>query len=160
MTARQQTHTNPIIFSDAGPPRDRHGLPTLAIKDWRGMMDGCAPFLAQTAEDYGCDAPNIQAWLVELPNGIDAWFTSEVDAETFVPGFGALLRATAARPADHYYSREIVSPKTKREGLVNFVQMIINLIESGDNCEALLTAVDLRQDLMCNSNPYCQVIGD
>lgn len=46
-----------------------------------------------------------------------------------------------------YYSREITMPKTKKEGLCNFVQMVINRLEAGQHEEALLTAVDLLQDL-------------
>lgn len=48
-----------------------------------------------------------------------------------------------------YYTREIEMPKTRREGLQNFVQMVINKIEAGDNEKALLTAVDLLEDLRC-----------
>lgn len=51
-----------------------------------------------------------------------------------------------------YYSREITVPKDKREGLENFVQFIINALERGDTREALLKAVDLRQDI--NSGFY------
>jgi hypothetical protein len=46
------------------------------------------------------------------------------------------------------YSREIKMPTTRREGLANFVQIIINKIEAGDAREALLAAVDLHQDLI------------
>lgn len=45
------------------------------------------------------------------------------------------------------YSREIKMPANKREGLANFVQIIINYIEAGDPQEALLRAVDLHQDI-------------
>lgn len=47
-----------------------------------------------------------------------------------------------------HYSHELKEPKTNREGLQNFVQMIINEIEDGNPNEALLKAVDLRQDIM------------
>lgn len=47
------------------------------------------------------------------------------------------------------YSRKIEMPRTKRDGLANFVQMIINQIEAGDAQEALLKAVDLHQDIAC-----------
>lgn len=47
-----------------------------------------------------------------------------------------------------YYSREIKMPLDKREGLANFVQIIINKIEAGEIDEALLTAVDLHQDIV------------
>lgn len=46
-----------------------------------------------------------------------------------------------------FYSREITMPTTKREGLENFIQMIINQIEAGNSQEALLKAVDLLQDV-------------
>lgn len=46
-----------------------------------------------------------------------------------------------------YYTRPIAMPKTKRDGLANFVQMIINAIEAGEVNEALLKAVDLHQDI-------------
>lgn len=45
------------------------------------------------------------------------------------------------------YSRPIEMPATKRDGLANFVQMIINEIEAGNAREALLKAVDLHQDI-------------
>ena len=124
------------------------------------MIDGCAPFLAQSIGHCGDDAPDIQAWLVELPNAGDAWFASEEAADQFIADYGALLRATGTPAPDCTYSRAITSPRSKRDGLVNFVQMIINLIEEGNTCEALLTAVDLRQDLACTSNPYRDVVGD
>lgn len=47
-----------------------------------------------------------------------------------------------------YYSREIKMPATRRECLANFVQIIINKIESGEINNALLSAVDLHQDLV------------
>jgi hypothetical protein len=48
-----------------------------------------------------------------------------------------------------YYTREITMPKTKREGLANFVQMVINAAEAGDSREAMLKAVDLLNDIHC-----------
>ena len=160
MTVTQQTHTNPILFSDRDRPRDPHGFRTLAVKDWRSMIEGCAPFLAQATENCGCDAPDIQAWLIELPNGGDAWFAAEEAANSFIAEYGALLRATSTLLKECTYARAITAPKSKRDGLVNFVQMIINLFEDGNAREALLTAVDLRQDLMCSSNPYREIAGD
>lgn len=47
------------------------------------------------------------------------------------------------------YSRPVEMPRTKKEGLANFVQLIINKIESGDTSNALLGAVDLLEDLRC-----------
>lgn len=47
-----------------------------------------------------------------------------------------------------YYSREIRMPTTRREGLANFVQIIINKIEAGEVDSALMAAVDLHEDLM------------
>jgi hypothetical protein len=52
------------------------------------------------------------------------------------------------------YSRELSTPATTREGLANAVQLIINLIESGENNEALLSAVNLLDDVRSNANPY------
>lgn len=46
-----------------------------------------------------------------------------------------------------YYSREITMPANKREGLANFVQIIINRLEAGEPREALMAAVDLHQDI-------------
>ena len=46
-----------------------------------------------------------------------------------------------------YYSREITMPADRKEGLCNYVQMIINRLEAGDHREALLTAVGLLDDL-------------
>jgi|SRR6185503_13288595 len=48
---------------------------------------------------------------------------------------------------NRYYSRQIKMPANKKEGLENFVQLIINQIEAGESNEALLTAVDLLNDL-------------
>lgn len=50
-------------------------------------------------------------------------------------------------PAAGCYSRPIELPKSKRDGLLNFLQMIINAAEAGDSREALLKTVDLRQDI-------------
>lgn len=47
-----------------------------------------------------------------------------------------------------YYTREIKMPTTRREGLANFVQIIINKIEAGEVNNALLAAVDLHEDLV------------
>jgi len=52
------------------------------------------------------------------------------------------------------YALAITTPNTKREGLWNFVQMIINDMEAGDFYNGLLRAVDLRNDISCKSNPY------
>lgn len=46
-----------------------------------------------------------------------------------------------------YYSAPISQPKSKEEGLKNFVQMIINDLEKGNHKEALLKAVDLLNDI-------------
>lgn len=46
-----------------------------------------------------------------------------------------------------YYSREIKMPATRKEGVANYVQMVINRLEAGDTREALLTAVGLLDDL-------------
>ena len=45
------------------------------------------------------------------------------------------------------YAREITMPANRKEGLCNYVQMIINRLEAGDTREALLTAVGLLDDL-------------
>jgi len=45
------------------------------------------------------------------------------------------------------YALNIEMPKNMQEGLANFIQMIINDLEAGDAREALLKAVDLRQDV-------------
>ena len=55
------------------------------------------------------------------------------------------------------YSREIEMPKTLKEGLCNFVQMIINSAEAGDSREAMLKAVDLLDDL--HSGAYDEAMG-
>ena len=51
--------------------------------------------------------------------------------------------------SEKVYSLPIEMPATSQEGLTNFVQMIINKLEDGQPGEALLTAVDLRNDLVC-----------
>jgi hypothetical protein len=48
-----------------------------------------------------------------------------------------------------YYTQKIEMPATKRDGLSNFVQIIINAIEAGETREALLQAVDLKRDIDC-----------
>lgn len=59
------------------------------------------------------------------------------------------------------YSREITAPKTQKEGLLNFMQMIINAAEAGDAKQALLHAVALQSDLASEANPYHQCLeGD
>lgn len=66
----------------------------------------------------------------------------------------------APEPSAPYYSAEIKKPKDRREGLANFVQMIVNRIEAGDHREALLTAADLLEDLRCVSAPYGYIIDN
>lgn len=56
-----------------------------------------------------------------------------------------------------YYSKPIKQPATRKEGLLNFVQMIINRIEAEDHREALMLAVDLLDTLAGNANPYADV---
>lgn len=46
------------------------------------------------------------------------------------------------------YKVPIEMTETPQQGLINFVQMIINRLEDGETREALLTAVDLRTDLL------------
>ena len=53
-----------------------------------------------------------------------------------------------------YYSRPVTMPKTKREGLCNAVQMIINALETDQTQSPLFAAVDLLTDLACKPNPY------
>lgn len=50
-----------------------------------------------------------------------------------------------------YYSKEITLPTTKRDGLENFLQIIINKLEAGDKNEALLATVDLLHDVQCGA---------
>lgn len=59
-----------------------------------------------------------------------------------------------------YYSRAITMPKTSREGFQNFVQMIINCIESGEHNEALLKAVDLLDTISGKASPYTGVTDE
>lgn len=59
-----------------------------------------------------------------------------------------------------YYSREIEMPKTKLQGLCNFVQMVINRIEAGNTREALLVAVDLLDTLQGSANPFASITAD
>lgn len=56
------------------------------------------------------------------------------------------------------YTREVTMPKTRREGLANFVQIIINYIEAGDSREALLHAVALLDDI--RSGQYDDAMTD
>lgn len=56
-----------------------------------------------------------------------------------------------------YYSREIEMPKTRLDGLCNFVQIIINQLEAEKSQEALLTAVDLLDTLQGSSNPFSSI---
>jgi len=56
-----------------------------------------------------------------------------------------------------YYSCPIEAPKNMHHGLCNFVQLIINRLEAGEHREALLTAVDLLEDLRTPSGPYSEI---
>jgi len=49
---------------------------------------------------------------------------------------------------EKYYSADIAMPSNKKEGMLNFLQMIINELEEGNSREELLKTVDLRQDVM------------
>jgi len=57
-----------------------------------------------------------------------------------------------------HYSQEIKAPKNMKEGLQNFVQMIINEIEAENHHEALMKAVDLLNDLWTEDGPYSSVV--
>jgi hypothetical protein len=46
------------------------------------------------------------------------------------------------------YSQQIVPSNSDKGGLLNFIQMIINEIEAGNTREALLKAVDLKDDIL------------
>ena len=50
-----------------------------------------------------------------------------------------------------YYTQEIKTPKNRKEGLQNWIQLIINLLEAGNSNEALLQAVDLLNDVRCGA---------
>ena len=63
----------------------------------------------------------------------------------------ARARAAPEEKVSTYYSQPIEMPKTKRDGLANFVQIIINKIEAGQSREALLSAVDLLDDIVCGN---------
>lgn len=52
------------------------------------------------------------------------------------------------------YAREIKAPKSAKEGLSNFIQLIINRIEAGNSHEALMLAVDLLDTISGDANPY------
>lgn len=52
------------------------------------------------------------------------------------------------------YTRPLIQPQTKQDGLCNCLQLIINLIEAGNTNEALLQAVDLLDDCRSIANPY------
>lgn len=55
------------------------------------------------------------------------------------------------------YAMEIQAPRTRKEGLMNFVQMIINAAERGDTREAILLAVDLKDTISGKANPYADI---
>ena len=57
-----------------------------------------------------------------------------------------------------HYTKEITTPKDLKDGLKNFVQMIINEIENDNPREALLKAVGLLDDL--ESNTYDDAINN
>ena len=80
-----------MTLRDTTQPND--GAPLVAVP-WSEMPGGCAPFLAQCADEYGCDAPNVRAWLVVLPlacGRLDVWFASARDAATFLASVGLHL---------------------------------------------------------------------
>jgi hypothetical protein len=78
---------------------------------------------------------------------LDAMSNEEIDilCET-------VNRTTVA--ADTYYSAPVTLPTTKREGLCNAVQLIINAMEAEQHQSALLATVDLLNDIASKSNPY------
>lgn len=55
------------------------------------------------------------------------------------------------------YSLPITEPRTRKDGLLNFVQMIINAAERGDVREAILLAVDLKDTIAGDANPFAAV---
>lgn len=55
------------------------------------------------------------------------------------------------------YAMEIKEPRTRKEGLLNFVQMIINAAERGDVRNAVLLAVDLKDTIGGNANPFADI---
>jgi hypothetical protein len=59
-----------------------------------------------------------------------------------------------------YYSRQIKMPKSRAEGFQNFVQMIINHLETGNSREALLQAVDLLDTISGKANPYSEITDE
>lgn len=59
-----------------------------------------------------------------------------------------------------YYSRKIEMPKTRLDGLCNFVQMVINQLEAENPNEALLIAVDLLDTLRGQSNPFSSITSE
>jgi hypothetical protein len=59
---------------------------------------------------------------------------------------GETMTGKPDKPKGHY-SAHLKMPKNKKEGLCNFVQTIINHAEAGNTREALLSAVDLLDDL-------------
>ena len=82
-----------MTLRDTTQPND--GAQLVAVP-WSVMPGGCAPFLAQCADEYDCDAPNVRAWLVVLPlacGPLDVWFASARDAATFVANASPSLPA-------------------------------------------------------------------
>ena len=82
-----------MTLRDTTQPNDNE--PLVAVP-WTEMPGGCAPFLAQCADEYDCDAPNIRAWLVILPLAgfpLDVWFASARDAATFMANASPRLPA-------------------------------------------------------------------
>lgn len=59
-----------------------------------------------------------------------------------------------------YYSRELKTPVTRLDGLLNFVQMVINRLEAGEHHEALMVAVDLWDTLHGTANPFASITAD
>lgn len=69
---------------------------------------------------------------------------------------GVVINTVTDKDSLHY-SAHIKLPKNKKDGLCNFIQAIINQAEKGDSREAMLTAVDLLNDL--KSGIYDDAIG-
>lgn len=53
----------------------------------------------------------------------------------------------SATTGKRYYYKAITKPANRKEGLVNFIQMVINELENENPNEALLVAVDLINDV-------------
>jgi hypothetical protein len=89
-------------------------------------------------------------------NDSDAKFREKIEAHVAAISKLELVRKEARQSQLDlaYYAAPVEKPANMRRGLMNAVQMAINVAAQGDVRECVLQLVNLLDDLGSNSNPY------